>query len=647
VVVAYLDVARAARRASEHGSPAEAALLGEIADRKLSVQQEQDRFADLCDRFDNLYYANTVLEHAGASHWAEHSTATTPGKSHISVNSPAGYVDIPASLQSVPPIINMLAVIPSEEGRQMAAMTERLFHAWQDEEDFNLLTHMACTVKSLYGRTAAKVFWDEETQHPKFRIVDQPRNLYLGWGNTDYTRLNWALYTYRLTPESVYEDWGLEVQEYSETDGSIYPFVLPSGVDPFLHDERKRPWLGQMNMEVEVYDYWYRRPKPSKRRKKSGYGPVEHETWNCIFVGNVLVKEQAHPEYEGKIPYVPLFNTYVPGVPDGKPELYDIEPLIREKDERLSQGAQLIAKVVDGQFWQLVGPEAPDVAPANAMPKANRLTTPGAGNRIEAINPWFPEFQLEQYLTRIDREMADVSGLNDLLRGLAPGAVLSSGKAINALVSNYEARIRIKRDLFYRWIKEVWNLTATVWASKTPSFALLFASSRLDLVAPSLSPRDDMETASMAGNLVNSKLWSQKRGMDRVGVDDPEAEEDVIKAERTDAAMFPADVQVMAQLMVMLQQLGLQPPAEAQAQAGAQAQSLANYRALGGGQAGSPAMNGPDEQPVGPPETQPGNTPEGEALGGPPAPLEGGTSTSQTLVQNGEASNRILSNQPL
>jgi hypothetical protein len=31
-----------------------------------------------------------------------------------------------------------------------------------------------------------------------------------------------------------------------------------------------------------------------------------------------------------------------------------------------------------------------------------------------------PEFQLEQFLTRIDREMVDVSGLNDLLRGLAP-----------------------------------------------------------------------------------------------------------------------------------------------------------------------------------------------------------------------------------
>ena len=66
-------------------------------------------------------------------------------------------------------------------------------------------------------------------------------------------------------------------------------------------------------------------------------------------------------------------------------------------------------------------------------------------------NPSCPRFQLEEYLARIDRELVDVSGLNDLLRGIAPARVLSSSKAINALVANYEARIRIKRDLFFRW----------------------------------------------------------------------------------------------------------------------------------------------------------------------------------------------------
>ena len=57
-----------------------------------------------------------------------------------------------------------------------------------------------------------------------------------------------------------------------------------------------------------------------------------------------------------------------------------------------------------------------------------------------------------------------------------------------------------------------------------------------------------METAQIARTLVDGKLWSAIRGMDRTGVDDPEAEQNIIRAEQTDAALNPAAVQVMAQL---------------------------------------------------------------------------------------------------
>jgi hypothetical protein len=629
-VVASLNIEQAIVYASDEDTE----LLREIAERKSSIQSQQDIFAVLCDRFDNLYYPSTVLEHAGASHWAEHPSAHTIGKSHISINVPPAYVDIPASLQSVTPVLNMIALVDTEEGRHFAALAERLYMAWSDEDSFDLKAHQACVVKSLYGRTAGKVFWDAKAGRPTVRIVDQPRNLYLGWGNSDYTRLDWALYTYRQSAEAVYEDWGLEVQS-TEEQGNVIPFVLSPGADPSSTNQR---WLHEQHLEVEVYDYWYRRPKKRVRKSSGEYGPVEHETWNCIFVGNIKVKQERHAEYDGKIPYVPLFNTYVPGVPDGKAELYDVESLLREKDERLTQGSQLLAKAVDGQLWQLVGPEAPDVVPSEAIPKPNKVSAPGPGNRVENITPWMPEFQLEAFLSRLDREITDVTGLNDLLRGLAPTAVLSSSKAINALVSNYEARIRIKRDLFYRWWRQVWDLCATVWTAKASALApVLQGVARLQLTAPSLTPRDDLETASMASNLVIAKLWSQKRGMDRVGVDDPEVESDIIRAERTDASMFPQDVQVMAQLMLVLQQLGYNA-GPAQQQLGAQAQSLNDVRQSLGGRTGSASLNGPGEAPLTPPE------------GGPPAP-EGGLPEpnlqAQTLVQEGEAQNRLVSSQQI
>ena len=629
---------------------AEMDIMEEWKFRKQELQSEMTRFSETCDRFDDLYYPPDILEFGGASHWAWHPSARVMGRAHISVNVPPVYVDIPASLQSVEPVENMVATVDEPQARQLASMGERAYFAWKKEVDLELKAHKACVVKGLYGRTAAKVWFDESKNRPSFEIIDQPRNLFLGWGQSDYKSLNWASYVYRMTPESIYEEYGLMTLP-REHEGKTYPYLfIPTEID---FDSSTRTWLLSLSGMVEVADYWYRRPVNKRVSKK--ITRIEHETWNTIIVGNRVVKNARHPEYSGKIPYVPLFNSYLPGIPDGRPELYDIEQLIREKDERLSSGSQMIGNAINAQYWQLVGAEAPEVVPAGLKPMPNRVIGPGAGNRIESIDPWMPEFQLEQYLARIDREMADVSGLNDLLRGLAPASVLSSSKAINALIANYEARIRMKRDLFYRWRLDLWDMVTDVWAAKVPDLKPIFKGPMaLEIVAPSLSPRDDMETSAMASNLMNSKLWSQRRAMDRVGVDDPEQEQSMIREERTDATLFPADVQVMAQLMAVLQQLGVQNQQAQQAQGMAeqQAASMNDMRTLGGGMQGSPMMNGEEEQPVGPPEAMPSNTPEGQALAGPPAPgaAPGPGSPEfnvQSMLQEGEAKNRILTQQTL
>lgn len=126
--------------------------------------------------------------------------------------------------------------------------------------------------------------------------------------------------------------------------------------------------------------------------------------------------------------------------------------------------------------------------------------------------------------------------------------------------------------------------------------------------------------------------------MDRVGVEDPEQEQDLIREERTDATMFPADVQVQAQLLALLQQMGLaaNPQAQAQAQqAGAQLGGMG----LGGAGTppvppGQPALNAPAEQPVGP---------GGPAEAAPPAPGGETGFLAQTAIRGGEPVNRLLS----
>jgi hypothetical protein len=628
-------------------------LLGDLQERRIQYWADQQTFAAACDRWDSLYYPpdEAVIANKGASHWWYHTSATLPGKAHVSINTPPIYVDIPAALQAVPPIENLVPLVDSEDARSLAAMTERLYTAWKAEVDLNLLGHKACVVKGLYGRTAAKVWWDPITGFPRVDVIDQPRNLWLGWGQSDYRTLDWACYSYLMTAEAVFAQYGLVCTERIDGAGKSYPYLLPANAFGSWSSARRSMWVGG---SIEVQDYWYRQPSTARVPKTGKLKPVKHDTWNSIIVGNRVAQNIKFAEYEGVIPYVPLFNTYIPGVASGRPELFDIEQLIREKDERLTSGSQLMHNIVNAQYWQLVGPDSPDQVPLGLRPKPNQVIAPGAGNRVEGITPWMPSFQLEEFLTRIDREMVDVSGLNDLLRGMAPASVMSSSKAINALVANYETRISMKRDLYYKWRREIWEMVRRVWAAKEPDLeGILLGSGRLDIVSPSLTPRDDMEQAQIARTLVDGKLWSALRGMDRTGVDDPEAEQNIIRTEQTDASLNPAAVQVMAATAVQLQSMGFQNAQQAAMAVGGGGEGeepipeeggagMADMRALLGAAEG---QVGSGEQPMPAAEAMPANV-EGAPPGAGPM-QEGSQVMAQTMVKGGEASNRLMFQQEI
>lgn len=638
--VAVLDINRAsqvARRqsATQPGYDEESVrLLEQMRTRKLALEPEMAAFAMLCDRWDNLYWPQQFTK-GGASHWANHESARLAGRSHVSVNVYPPYVDIPASLQSVVPTENFVATEQENSSKAMAAAIERLYFAWKEDTLFELKVHQACIVKGLYGRTAAKVYFDDDKDMPVIDIVDNPRNLWLGWQTSDYTQLEWAMYAYRITAQTAMEDWGLRVREEEDGEGNKYPVVVP----PLQGDLYTSVSLVQLDLEVEVYDYWYRRPKEGSKLK---FGrPTKFETWNAVFVGNCMVKNERHPEYRGELPYRPLFNTYIPGLPTGRPELYDIEQLVREKDERISENAQMISRAINGQYWQLTGPEATSV-PSGLKPTPNEIIAPGPGNRVESIDPWMPEFQMEQFLTRIDRELVDISGLNDLLRGLAPNETMNSGKAIQALVANYETRIMMKRDLLYLWRKDLWRVATMIWAEKKKALKpALEGKAKLVVLAPSLTPRDDAEAAQIASAMKQGKIWSGKRAMDRMGVEDPETEEDIIRDEQTDATLNPAEVQVMAQLLGVLRAQGITPQPEVQDVVAQQAGALNAVRQLSPGPLGTQSLNQEGGAQGAPPAAMlPGNAP------GSLAPTEGAEDlTLQTAIRGGEANSRILQQQ--
>jgi hypothetical protein len=647
--------------AEEFGDEESAEAIRKIEWRMRSRWTEMTRFQGLCDRYDNLYYPNAITK-GGADHWPEDPNAKIPGRAHISLNTFPVYVDIPASLQSVEPIEDIVPVEDTEDSRTLAQGVERLYFAWKRDVDYERKAHQACIVKGLYGRTAAKIWWDKEAKRPALRIIDQPRNLWMGWGSTDYTRLDWAAYVYKVSESAATEEFGVETRQRDDGVGTPFTYVVPQRNLTYSPTpiSSMRGWLHDADWGmIEVIDFWYRCPKEGAEITIGE--PTEMETRNIIVVGNCVVKDECHEEYDGELPYVPLFNTFVPGIPDGRSELYDIEQLIREKEERLSAGGTLIQKTVGAQFWQLVGPESPDHTPVGLRPKPNEVVSPGAGNRIESIEPWMPEFQLEQYLTRLDREMVDVTGLNDLLRGLAPASVMSSSKAINALVANYEARIRMRRDLFYEWRQRVWTLASLLWVNDNPALGpIMKQAGRLQIINPSLTPRDDIETATMAANLLNARIWSQERAMAMTDVEDPEAEQQRIRENRTDASLFPADVQTIAATIATLQQLQTtqqEVAAQAMGAAGDPNAGMLPPEAMNGdqlqqgyaqqaGPAGMPMLNGEGEGAMPPPEAMPANSGQ-PGFGGQMTGMGGGPAQLQSMFSEGGVKNRVLTQQPL
>ena len=585
-------------------------LLQEILGRKQLVEPEQNRQRALFRRMDNLYHPETITL-GGADHWSEDPSARLSGRAHVSVNIHQSYVQIPATLQAVRPVVNYVPTGTTPEDRQAAQLREKLYFRWWDANDMDILHEHAALLKELYGHTAAKVYWDPIEQLPKVSIIERPENLYLGFGNSDYNRLDWALYTYGMSPQAVMEDYGVDVIPVKQGD-KYFPYTTRGTHDDPIGNiwsnsfERNplRRETAYEQMQVEVYDYWYKVPT------RPGQPPL---VYNAIFVGNTLVKNDAHPEYRGTLPYIHLPNGKIPGSPYGKPALYDAEQLLREKDERVTAMAQMIQSVVGGQMWQLVGPEAPDEVAPNALPKPGRVATPGPGNELRAIQPFIPNFQIEQYVQRIDRELTVATGLNDLLLGLAPSTVLGSSRAIAALIANYEARLAPKRKVFYLWMRQVWELCARIWEVKDRGVAdIIGGEYRIEIVAPELTPRDTLELASTAINLVQNRIWSAERAMDRVGVEDPVGEKEVIRTEQTDATLNPAAVATMTQVMGMMKQQQQQDQMLAQQAQQAQmeqqmAQAQNAQRTLNQPIAGSQSLNQPENQAQVPPEALPTN----------------------------------------
>src|SRR3972149_3298648 len=84
---------------------------------------------------------------------------------------------------------------------------------------------------------------------------------------------------------------------------------------------------------------------------------------------------------------------------------------------------------------------------------------------------------------------------------------------------------------------------------------------RWKIIAPEITPKDVIENTSNVINKVNAKISSLKPGRDELGIDSPEDEEDLIVEERSNAHLFPGDVQTFVAVMAALQAMQAQAAA--------------------------------------------------------------------------------------
>jgi hypothetical protein len=319
--------------------------------------------------------------------------------------------------------------------------------------------------------------------------------------------------------------------------------------------------------------------------------------------------------------------------------LHDLEQLFRERDERMSLFGQMFANA--GAMWQINGPNAPsERVPQAAVPAAGKVAAPGPGNAINPVNPWMPAYQIDTYLKEIEHKIEEISGISETLKGLRTDASGSS-KALRTEVSMYVPRIGLPRQMFYKgMILDHWRMAARMWEHFDPKVrAILDKHYAIEITAPEIVAHDDLEQMNRAVTGVQNRIISASRGRKWVGVVNTTEEEQEIIREQTNGALNPGPVTQQVQLLAATRQLGIDAQAPGQ-QGGEtiQQQAIADLQARR--QAAAQAQNNPP-----PPGGESANTAAVAAPGSlpPNAQANGAALTSQTMLQNGKESGRILS----
>jgi hypothetical protein len=515
----------------------------------------------------------------GGDQWPD-DLAQRPGKLHLTTNLIRRFVDTEARLLSIKP---RFVIPPSqtsdptvgEDQERRGEATEKLFDRILDGSGFDQWSFTFNQVKSLYGIDFLKPFWNESTKLPDVEIIEQPQNLMIGWADSNFLDIDWAIYHYKISGLRAKMNYGLSKEDivaYPDTSGPGPN--APSGdhedpVDTMSFSNR----LGRASTDYErkfvgVWDYWYLRED----------GMVMNAT---LVAGKLVEGPIEHPELP-TIPYIPVENDHEPGSPDGHSTAELLIDIQMGMNRAISHYAQHVWTTTDPAY-QLTGAEAPMTVPAGLVPVSGEIVAPGPNVRIEEIRSGVNNFPFDSLIATYWNMAHRITGLSEILFGSPPGAQ-TSARALQAQLDSSINALDPKRTRYFEGLRGLFSFWHFMLLKKNPEIDGIRVKEVIDgmnnwqVVAPEISPRDVIEHTQNVINKVNGKLVSLQTAMDEVGVNNPLEEIDRIMAERSNAHLFPGDAQAIAAVVATLQAIQ-QQQAQAAAAQGQNAQAAAQQDA--------------------------------------------------------------------
>lgn len=439
-----------------------------------------------------------------------------------------------------------------------AEIRQKIIYTVKNEDNnYRREMMMAAHNAWLLGDAFLRVLYLEDQ---KKIVIDSlnPKNVVIGWKSDNFKEFDWAAVVSRRSLEAIYNQYGIKVGEEEE----------------YFSFEGKTTDIKMAN----VIDYW-------------------DEDMNVIIIGDHLLKAESH-NY-GFIPFIHLPCLLRPNEPYGSSPLESVISLQRTRNELWSDLYDMIHYVPNNTIIaEGANIQAKDL-PTGSLPKILPIKAGGKVYPLELARPGFEANRLlEENLKAID----DASGMPRIAYGQVE-ATLATGIG---LTTAFQPAIQRMKMVANNWEPGIQKLNEYILRLAEKYFgAKQFIEGKYYTVIKwgKFSPRDFSIHATNVINLKNANIYSTRKAMEEMEVENPREEMIEIAVEKNNEYLNP---ELAMQRMQIINQIEAMKAQKEQSQAGAPALGPEMNQfgppqpmAQRGAGAGAPPRNAPTPVPVG------------------------------------------------